>query len=72
MNTRHRAFERLLALALFFFAQAFHVGNASSGEAARQSDWEKIIKAAELEGEEGRGVGGGGRLFRERQPSFPR
>jgi iron(III) transport system substrate-binding protein len=72
MNTRSRAFKPLLALALFFFAQAFHVGNAFSGEAARQSDWEKIIKVAELEGEVVYSASGSHRFLDEFHKAFPK
>jgi iron(III) transport system substrate-binding protein len=71
MTIRDREFRWLLAFALFV-GQAVHVTSAFSGEAAWQSEWEKVIKAAELEGEVVYSASGSHRFLDEFHKAFPK
>lgn len=71
MKTPIRAIKSFIVFALFS-ALGLHGGHAFSGEAARQSDWEKIIKAAELEGEVVYSASGSHRFLDEFHKSFPK
>jgi iron(III) transport system substrate-binding protein len=71
VKTPIRAIKSFIVFALFS-ALDLHGGHAFSGEAARQSDWEKIIKAAELEGEVVYSASGSHRFLDEFHKSFPK
>jgi iron(III) transport system substrate-binding protein len=71
VKTPIRAIKSFIVFALFS-ALGLHGGHAFSGEAASQSDWEKIIKAAELEGEVVYSASGSHRFLDEFHKSFPK
>src|SRR5215467_3266783 len=63
MATARHAIFWLLGFTLLF-THALGLSKVFSGESASQSEWEKIVRAGELEGEVV--------LLGQRQPSFPR
>jgi iron(III) transport system substrate-binding protein len=71
MTARSRALGWFLVFGLMI-GQAVVVRNAFAGEAASQSEWEKVIKAAELEGEVVYSASGSHRFLDEFHKSFPK
>ena len=72
MTERNRGLQWLLALALFFIGQALYSYRAYSGEAAGQNEWEKVVKAAEQEGEVAYSASGSQRFLEEFHKAFPK
>jgi iron(III) transport system substrate-binding protein len=71
MTPRSRAIRWFSVLGLII-GQAVHMDSAFAGEAAWQSEWEKVIKAAELEGEVVYSASGSHRFLDEFHKSFPK
>ena len=62
---------RVLGFALFV-SLTFHARSALAGESVSQSEWEKVVKAAELEGEVVHSASGSHRLLEEFHRTFPK
>jgi iron(III) transport system substrate-binding protein len=71
MTPRSRAIRWFSVLGLII-GQAVHMDSTFAGEAAWQSEWEKVIKAAELEGEVVYSASGSHRFLDEFHKSFPK
>jgi iron(III) transport system substrate-binding protein len=71
MTPRSRAIRWFSVLGLII-GQAVHMDSAFAGEVAWQSEWEKVIKAAELEGEVVYSASGSHRFLDEFHKSFPK
>jgi iron(III) transport system substrate-binding protein len=71
MTTTRRPVCSVLGFVLFV-SLTFHGRSALAGEASSQSEWEKVVKAAELEGEVVYSASGSHRLLEEFHRTFPK
>jgi len=71
MTTVSRPVCWVLGFALFVSLTS-HARSALAGESVSQSDWEKVVKAAELEGEVVYSASGSHRLLEEFHRTFPK